>query len=122
MFIMELTILATYKGGEVDYKIHCRERYVQYQNIQPPVTNISNPPLLFFNATQVISLKKFDLQGRNLIFNRHLADFNPLYGKTIFVVNKRRKVASIKWIESSDVEHGFHQWGNPVQNFLSSRV
>lgn len=106
------------KGGEVDYKIHCRERYVQYQNIQPPVTNISNPPLLFFNATQVIGLKKFDLQGRDLIFNRDLADFNPLYGKNnICSQQKTQGCNPIKWIESSECGAWVPPMGKPCTEF-----
>merc|ERR1719230_759297 len=54
------------KGGEVDYKIHCRERYQEYQRTQPDLITTNNPQIVDLNFTQVLKLKKFDLQGREL--------------------------------------------------------
>jgi hypothetical protein len=60
------------KGGEVDYKIHCRERYKEYQSTQPQIKNIINPPLIDFKATMVLSLKQFNLEGKDMFFQSSL--------------------------------------------------
>ena len=60
------------KGGEVDYKLHCRLRYMEYQRVQPDLITTNNPQIVDLNFTQVLKLKKFDLQGRELYFFRDL--------------------------------------------------
>ena len=55
------------KGGKVDYKLHCRLRYMEYQRVQPTLITTNNPQIVALNITQVLKLKKFDLQGRKSI-------------------------------------------------------